>query len=140
MLSRKILVAVYVSLLAIVCLTLFESFSAEDGELFTVLFVYSIYVVPIVFIYGITSFLIAEKISGKVVNFKNFVSFGLHFLFGVGFIIPYSLFFEYKPFPELTVVNVLTHPVTMFGALFSVLFFILEYILRKKDSRQKSRY
>lgn len=138
MLSRKFFVAVYLSLLAILSLTLFESFSVKDGELFTVIFAYSIYVVPIVFVYGITSSLIAEVISKKMINFKRSVSLGLHIFFGAGFILPYSLFFEYQPFPELNVIKVVTHPVTVFGTLFSILFFILDYILKKKNSRQKS--
>lgn len=143
MLLRRLLAAFYTSLLAIVSLTIFESVSVEggelgSGELFSVIFVYSIYVVPIVFVYGITSSLIAEGVSKKMINFKNSISFGLHVLFGAGFILPYSLFLEYHPFPELNVVNVLTHPVTVFGALFSIIFFITNFILRKKDNRKES--
>lgn len=141
MLLRKILAACCTSIAAVVSLTIVEfsneSFSAEDGELFFVIAAYSIYAVPVVFIYGILSSLIAEGVSGKIANFKNAASLGLHMLFGAGFILPYSLFFEYQSFPELSAVYIVTHPVTVFGALFSILFFIFDYMFGKKDYRRK---
>lgn len=138
MLSRKVLVAFYTSLLAVVGLNLFDPVPSADGGSVTGILVYSIYVVPIIFIYGITSSIISDGISRKANKYKESVSLGLHALFGVGFILPYSLFFEYHPFPELSVVNVVTHPITIFGALCSILFFAIDYILRKKNSLQKS--
>lgn len=140
MLFRKVLTAFYTSLLAIVSLTIFEYISgnALEGELFSVILGYTIFVVPIVFVYGIISSLIADGISKKVKKHRNSISFGFHIFFGVGFILPYSLFFEYQPFSELNVVNVMTHPVTFFGALFSILFFIIDFFIRKKDSRLES--
>src|SRR5699024_4970112 len=142
MFTRKIFAAIIVSFIAIPCLTLvesfYDSFSVEDGELILVLFFYSIYFIPIIFIYGIIISLIAEKISRKVTQFKQLVSFGLHLLGGAGFIIPYILFIEYNLFPVLTVLTVITHPVNIFSALFAIIFIEIDNILSRKNSKKQS--
>lgn len=138
MIKRKILVAFSTSVLAVIGLNLFEPVPFVDGGLALGILVYSSYVVPIVFIYGIVSSVIADKISLKAKKYKNPASFVFHILFGMGFILPYSIFFEYDPFPELSVINVVTDPITIFGFICSILFYIIDYILRKEFKRRKS--
>lgn len=138
MIKRKILVAFFTSVLVVIGLNLFEPVPFVDGGLALGILVYSTYVVPIIFIYGIVLSVIADKISLKAKKYKNTASFGFHILFGMGFILPYSIFFEYDPFPELSVINVVTDPITIFGFICSILFYIIDYILRKEFIRRKS--
>src|SRR5699024_2640200 len=137
MLLRKVWAAFYTSILTIAGFNIVYPFHSADGGLVSGILIYSIYVVPIIFIYGIISSLISDGIGRKVKKYKESVSFFLHVLFGLGFILPYGLFFEYDPIPELNFVNVISHTVTILGALCAILFFVIDYILRRWNSRRK---
>lgn len=133
MFGRKIFTAFYTVLLIVIYLNIFEPIPAVDGGLFTGVLVYSIYLVPIVFIYGLITSIIADQVGLKVKKYKTSLSFGLHLFFGAAFIIPYSIFLESDPIPELSIVNVLTYPVTVLGFGSSALFFLIDRILLKRD-------
>lgn len=139
MFGRKVFTAFYTSFLLIAFLNILVPVPAEDGGLFTGVLVYSIYVVAIVYIYGILTSMIADQISLKAKTHKTRLSFGLHLLFGIMFIIPYSLFIEYDPIPEISIMNVLTYPITMLGLGSSALFFFIDRILLKRERLIKIR-
>lgn len=140
MFKRKIYVALFTSILAVIGLNILEPVPYQDGGIFLGIAVYSLYIVPIVFIYGIFSSVIADKLSVKAKKFQKVISLGFHILFGLLFIIPYSIFYEYKPFATFNFVEAVTHPIPVLCFVFSVVFFVIDRFSRKWDKSGETAY
>ncbi|MBS4221785.1 hypothetical protein [Lederbergia citrea] len=88
--------------------------------------VYSMYVVPIIFIYGIITSMFAENIGFKVKKYKNTLTFLFHIVFGIGFTLPISVL-------EPTILNGgFFNFITINGLICSITFFAIDYVFRKK--------
>ena len=133
MFKRKIYVALFTSIFAVIVLNIMAPVPYQDGGLFLGFVVYSLYIVPIVFIYGIISSVVSDKLSVKAKQYKEITSLGFHILLGLFFIIPYSIFYEYKPFVSLNFIEVATHPIPVLCFVFSVVFFIIDRVLRNRQ-------
>lgn len=94
--------------------------------------VYSMYVIPIVFLYGIISSVIAEGISLKAKQHQSLISLAIHILFGMAFLLPYGVFIEYDPIPKWSIINLITHPVVILGMISSSIFFSIDFISKKR--------
>lgn len=140
MFKRKIYVALFTSILAVIGLNILEPVPYQDGGIFLGIAVYSLYIVPVVFIYGIISSVTADKLSVKAKKFQEVISLVFHILFGLLFIIPYSIFYEYKPFARFNFVEVVTHPILVLCFIFSVVFFVIDRFLRKWDKSGETVY
>ncbi|MBU9719835.1 MULTISPECIES: hypothetical protein [Bacillaceae] len=130
MFHRKIMVAIITSLIAVIVLNIVAPMSEADGGLFLGLLVYPIYIVPVVFIYGIISSVISELISAKVKSFNNALSLLLHMAFGAGFILPYGVYLESIPFTQHSFTEILLHPMTVYSTIFATIFFLIDYIVK----------
>lgn len=117
--QRKILTALITSAIAIVMLNILEPIPSSDGGWMLGILVYTIYSVPVVFIYGILCSIIADRISIKRKKFKKSFSFVLHVLFGAMFIIPYGIFLEFDSSGMVL------------GIIFSIVFYLVDVILNK---------
>lgn len=131
MFSRKIMVALYTSILAIIVLNIVEPVSSVDGGWALGILVYSTYVVPVIFIYGIIMSVISDKISFKVKKYSNIFSLALHLLFGLIFILPYGVLFESLPFLEMSLRDIFINPITILSTIFATIFFLIDYILKR---------
>ncbi|PYZ93371.1 hypothetical protein CR194_09285 [Salipaludibacillus keqinensis] len=129
---RKIMVAVYTSILAVLILNIVEPVPSEDGGWVIGILAYSIHVVPIVFIYGIISSVISDRISFKVKKYSNVISLALHILFGMAFILPYGVIIESIPFTQLTFSEIFFNYATLLFSIFAFIFFSIDYILKQK--------
>lgn len=84
MLGRKIFTAFLVSILTVVVLTTIEVVINDPTEGFSeVAFVLSIFVVPVVFVYGILTSTFSELMSAKRTRSTHLTSLLLHVLFGL---------------------------------------------------------
>lgn len=140
MFKRKVYVALFTSILAVSALNIMEPVPFQDGGLFLGVVVYSLYIVPIVFIYGIFSSVVSDILSAKLKKYKEMTSLGFHILFGLLFILPYSNFYEYKPFVSLHFIEVVTHPIPVLCFMFSIIFFSLDRFLRNKSRQKEKNY
>lgn len=140
MFKRKIYVALFTSILAVIVLNIMAPVPYQDGGLFLGFVVYSLYIVPIVFIYGIISSVVSDKLGVKAKKYKEITSLGFHIFGGLFFIIPYSIFYEYKPFASLNFIEVATHPIPVLCFVFSVVFFIIDRILRYRNRQGETVY
>ncbi len=131
MFYRKLYVAFYTSILAVTTLFIIEPIQAVDGGIMMAILVYGSFVVPAVYIYGILTSMIAEKIGSKVE--KEWVTFGIHFLFGLGFIIPYYFIFDPQTIFQLSLAEMMTDSITWLGALFSIIFYFIDRLLKRKE-------
>lgn len=140
MFKRKIYVALFTSILAVIVLNIMAPVPYQDGGLILGFVVYSLYIVPIVFIYGIISSVISDKLSVNAKKYKEITSLGFHIFWGLFFIIPYSIFYEYKPFASLNFIEVVTHPIPVLCFVLSVVFFIIDRILRYNNRQEETVY
>ena len=140
MFKRKIYVALFTSILAVIGLNILEPVPYRDGGIFLGIAVYSLYIVPIVFIYGITFSVISDKLSVKAKKYQEMISLGFHIIFGALFIIPYSIFYEYKPFATLNFIEVVTHPIPVFCFILSIIFFVMDRFSRNWDKSRETVY
>ena len=133
MFKRKIMVAIYTSIMAVIVLNIIEPVPSVDGGWALGILVYSIHVVPVIFIYGIFSSAISEKISFAVGKYSNVFSLILHILFGIAFILPYGVIFVSLPFTQHTFSEIFFNYTTLLFSIFAVIFFIIDYILKRKS-------
>lgn len=131
MFSRKVMVALYTSILAIIVLNIVDPVPSVDGGWALGILVYSTYVVPVIFIYGIITSIISDKISFKVKNYPNISSLVLHLLFGLTFILPYGILFESLPFLEMSLRDIFINPITILSTILATIFFLIDYILKR---------
>lgn len=131
MFSRKVMVALYTSILAIIVLNIVDPVPSVDGGWALGILVYSTYVVPVIFIYGIITSIISDKISFKVKNYPNISSLVLHLLFGLTFILPYGVLFESLPFLEMSLRDLFINPITILSTILATIFFLIDYILKR---------
>jgi hypothetical protein len=132
MFKRKIMVAIYTSIMAVIVLNIMEPVPPVDGGWVLGILVYSIHAVPVIFIYGIFSSAISEKISFALEKYSNVLSLILHILFGIAFVIPYGVIFVSIPFTQLTFSEIFFNYATLLFSIFAVIFFIIDYILKRK--------
>jgi hypothetical protein len=132
MFKRKMMAAMYTSIIAVIILNIIEPVPSTDGGWALGILVYSIYAVPVIFIYGIFSSVISEKISFHVKKYSNVFSLVLHFLFGFAFVLPYGVIFDSTTFAQHTFGEIFFNPANFFFSIFAVIFFISDYILKRK--------
>lgn len=141
LLGRKVLAAFFTSLLAIASLFLYERMAwghpLAEGEGFGLILGLTIYVVPIIFIYGTLCSVLAEVMSQRREKLQWLHSLLYHVLFGMAFIVPYALFFESNPFPTFSLLAVLMHPVTLLGGLFALLFLLIDRLIGYVEHKQR---
>jgi hypothetical protein len=100
-----------------------------DGGFIKGVLIYSMLLVPTMFIYGVSASIIADKIGSKARTYKKLSSFLLHLVFGIAFIIPFSVL---EPVVwEEGLVNF----ITINGFIYSAIFFIIDSSLRKSDRK-----
>ena len=138
MVKRKVYVAFFTSILAVIGLNVMEPVPDQEGGLFLGFVVYSLYIVPIVFIYGIICPVVSDTLSVKAKKHTEIISFGFHILFGLLFILPYSIFYEYKPFTSLHFTEIITHPISVLCFMFPVVFFSIDRMLRNKNGQRET--
>lgn len=131
MFIRKVMVAVYTSIFAIIVLSIFESVPSVDGGWVLGLLIYSTYLLPVIFIYGITASILSEKLSFRFTLYPNILSLAFHLLFGLAFILPYGILFESLPFLDMSLKDIFINPITIWSVIFSIIFFFIDYILKE---------
>lgn len=132
---RKLRVALYTSILAIITMNIMDPVQSGDGGLVIGIVVYSVFIVPIIFFYGIIASIVSDKISLNAKKHPTLLSFVLHILFGLLFILPYSVLFEALPFLQLNIIDILINPVTRLSMPFALTFFMIDFILKLKSEK-----
>ncbi|MDN4072918.1 hypothetical protein [Fictibacillus terranigra] len=132
MLKRKLKTALIVSVLMIILMillsavvALFYKLSASSGDLSVNIGIYLVmilYVVPIVFLYGIPVSILCDYLTKSVAHNKLF-SFGLYVFFGGLFIFVYGLIF----LPDFKLIELLksSMPIFTLSIISSILFWII---------------
>lgn len=138
MFKRKVYVALFTSILAVIVLNIMEPVPYQDGGVFLGFAIYSLYIIPIVFVYGIFSSVVSDRLSAKSKKLKEMKLLALHILLGLLFILPYSIFYEYKPFVSLHFIEIATHPIPVLCFVFSVVYFSLDRIIRNKNRQSET--
>ena len=121
----------YTSIFGILILFLIEPVRLSDEDFVSIFLIYSLYVVPVVFLYGILTSILSELISVKAKKYPNTVSLLLHILFGAAFILPYGILFESLPFREMSIAEILVNPVTIASTTLAGTFFFIDYVLKR---------
>lgn len=137
--KRKVMVALCTSILAIIMLNIVAPVPLVDGGLTLGILVYATYVIPVVFIYGIITSIISDKISFKAKRYPNIFALALHMLFGLSFILPYGVLFESLPFLEMGLKDIFINPIIILSTTLATFFFFIDYIF-KRGFRQKNTY
>lgn len=137
MLGRKVFSALVVS----ICISLFLAIALiilnGPWEPFIMLiFIFSIYVVPVVFVFGVLTSILAERFSAKYTGFSQLVSLALHIGFGLLFFIPLN-FLTFIIFQEFIGVNIYYLLFSgLAGGIFYFVDWLVKYIWDKSDSEQ----
>ncbi|WP_280768849.1 hypothetical protein [Salipaludibacillus daqingensis] len=129
---RKIIVAVYTSILAVLILNIVVPVPSVDGGWVIGILAYSTHVVPVIFFYGIILSVISDMISFKVKKYSNVFSLVVHILFGIAFILPYGVIIQSTPFTQLTFIEIFFNYSTLLFSIFAVIFFSIDYILKQR--------
>lgn len=132
---RKMMTALFTSALSVLVLNLLDPVSSVDGGWMMGVIVYSLYIVPIMFIYGIITSVVSEKLSSKATSYRGGASLLLHMLFGFAFLLPYSLLFESLHFLSRSLVDIVIDPLTGVFVLFAVAFFFIDYLLKVRERK-----
>lgn len=131
MFKRKCMAALYTSIFAIIVLNIVVPVPSIDGGWVLGILVYSTYILPIIFIYGIITSVISDKISFKVENYSNVFSLVLHIAFGIVFIFPYGTLCESLPFLEMNLSDIFINRITILSAFIATTFFLIDCILKR---------
>lgn len=131
MLRRKVFTALIVSTLSIISMNFILPIFDEAEDFVFGFIIYASYFIPVIFIYGIATSIISDGIGFKAKKHKEAIAFGLHILFGIGFIISYSIGIEYNSITLLTLVEIAKHPITLAGFLLSIIFYFVDRVLKR---------
>lgn len=132
---RKLWVALFTSILAIITMNILEFVPSDEGSLFVGIIVYSAFILPVIFFYGVMASILSDKISLNAKNYPTLFSFALHLLFGLLFILPYGVLFEGLPFLHLNIVDSLINPVTGLSVSFALTFFVFDHMLKLRSDK-----
>ncbi|MDV2582392.1 hypothetical protein [Alkalibacillus haloalkaliphilus] len=131
MFKRKIMAALYTSLIAIVVVSVVWPFPFENEDWVFYVFIYATYIVPVIFIYGIVASITSDKISSYTKAYPNMLSLLLHIIFGIASILPYGVLFDHLLFLDMSLSEILINPITTLSTTFAIIFFFIDYILKR---------
>ncbi|KYG29245.1 hypothetical protein [Alkalihalobacillus trypoxylicola] len=125
---QKIIVAFISSIILVLFLPVIFPILEKTSYFQNVIF-YAIFLTPVIFIYGILTSLLSDFLAVKYSrNYERTASFFFHILFGIAFILPYSMIFDSSIFDEG-----LFNFATIAGPLCAIIFFgINELVLKVK--------
>lgn len=131
LLVRKLKVALFTYLLAIVGMNIVQPVPSVDGGLLMGLLVYPVYLLPLVFLYGILCSILVDQI---VLSFKShfvLASLFLHVFFGLLCPIVYGWLFESLALADLTFKDIFLNPIAILSMVLAVIFFTIDLILKR---------
>lgn len=150
MLIRKIVTAMITTIVmlaaALSYLAILDraSMMGDSNELFLVVFIFAIYIVPAIFLYGIMSSLLIEVITRNLNGVKQWVSSGtLHLVAGFLFIFFISLFFNRDSnfFHGFDVFWEQYGRIGLISTIVAAIFFGIDLVLRhRKQLKQRIKY
>lgn len=132
MLVRKMKVALFTSLFAILGINLVLPVPKLDGGLFLGLLVYPVYLVPLVFVYGIAASSLSDWIGSRAKKCAKILSLFLHIFFGVIFPLVFGLLFESLSLADFGLKEIFLAPIAILSMVLAGLFFIIDLFLKRR--------
>lgn len=122
MFIRKVKAAAYTSIFALVFSFIIFPIPMVDGGLLIALLVYPVYVLPVVFIWGVGFSILADKLAKKPA-----LSFFLHLFFGALFPPIFGLVFE-----SLSIKDLGPDLFILFTTILGGIFYGIDYFLKRR--------